>query len=39
MGGAPNLRQITDPALFDMMRGLGWKPEGAGVGVTACVPT
>jgi hypothetical protein len=39
MGGAPNHRQITDPALFDMMRGLGWKPEGAGVGVTACVPS
>jgi hypothetical protein len=39
MGGAPNHRQVTDPLLFDSMRAIGWTPEGAGVGVTACVPS
>lgn len=39
MGGAPNHRQVTDLALFDEMRAKGWKPEGQGVGVIACVPS
>jgi hypothetical protein len=39
MGGAPNHRQMTDLALFETMRSLGWKPEGQGVGVIACVPS
>jgi hypothetical protein len=39
MGGAPNHRQITDFDVFTQMRSLGWKPEGSGVGVIACVPT
>ncbi|MFO1302597.1 MAG: choice-of-anchor L domain-containing protein [Burkholderiales bacterium] len=39
MGGAPNHRQVTDPSLFEMMKALGWKPEGQGVGVIACVPS
>ena len=38
MGGAPNHRQTTEFAVFAQMISLGWKPEGAGVGVIACVP-
>jgi hypothetical protein len=34
---APDHREVTDPVLFGAMRALGWTPEGAGVGVTACV--
>lgn len=37
-GGAPNHRYTTELDVFDAMRELGWKPEGAGVGVIACVP-
>ena len=39
MGAAPNHRYTTDFATFGVMQQLGWKPEGAGVGVIACVPT
>ena len=39
MGAAPNHRYTTDLATFSMMTGLGWTPEGSGVGVIACVPT
>lgn len=38
MGGAPNHRQTTEFAVFAQMVSLGWTPEGAGVGVIACVP-
>lgn len=38
MSGAPNHRYTTDRDEFDLMRELGWKPEGAGIGVIACVP-
>lgn len=37
-GGAPNHRYTTEPEVFEAMRELGWVPEGAGVGVIACVP-
>ena len=37
-GGAPNHRYMTDAGEFALMQGLGWKPEGSGVGVIACVP-
>lgn len=39
MGGAPNHRYTIDRDTFDLMIALGWKPEGAGVGVIACVPS
>jgi len=39
MGGAPNHRYTTDVDTFTFMQALGWKPEGFGVGVIACVPT
>jgi hypothetical protein len=39
MSGAPNHRQVTDIALFEMMKAMNWKPEGTGPGVIACVPT
>ena len=39
MSGAPNHRQVTDQFLFQMMLAQGWKGEGAGPGVIACVPT
>jgi hypothetical protein len=38
-GGAPNHRYTTSLATFFEMQGKGWKPEGSGVGVIACVPT
>jgi len=38
MGAAPNHRYTTDLDTFTIMQQLGWKPEGAGVGVIACVP-
>ena len=38
MGGAPNHRYTTDLDVFATMQDAGWKPEGAGVGVIACVP-
>jgi hypothetical protein len=38
MGAAPNHRYTTDSDTFNSMIALGWKPEGAGVGVIACVP-
>lgn len=38
MGAAPNHRYTTDYETFGIMQQLGWKPEGAGVGVIACVP-
>ena len=38
MGAAPNHRYTTDAGVFGDMQALGWKPEGAGVGVIACVP-
>lgn len=37
-GGAPNHRYTTEREVFDAMRELGWVPEGAGIGVIACVP-
>ena len=37
-GGAPNHRYTTDAGEFALMQALGWKPEGFGVGVIACVP-
>jgi hypothetical protein len=39
MGAAPNHRYTTDFTVFSAMRALGWTPEGAGVGIIACVPT
>lgn len=39
MGAAPNHRYTTDLATFGAMQQMGWKPEGAGVGVIACVPS
>jgi hypothetical protein len=39
MGAAPNHRYTTDLATFGAMQQMGWKPEGVGVGVIACVPT
>ena len=38
MGAAPNHRYTTDAGVFDKMQEDGWKPEGAGVGIIACVP-
>ncbi|HEX4884710.1 MAG TPA: matrixin family metalloprotease [Casimicrobiaceae bacterium] len=38
MGGAPNHRFTTDSALRATMVGQGWRPEGAGAGVTMCAP-
>ena len=37
-GGAPNHRYTTELDVFVAMRELGWTPEGAGIGVIACVP-
>ncbi len=37
-GGAPNHRYTTDHDTFLAMQQLGWKPEGSGEGVIACVP-
>jgi hypothetical protein len=37
-GGAPNHRYTTDHDIFVVMQQLGWKPEGYGEGVIACVP-
>jgi serine protease len=37
-GGAPNHRYTTDHDTFVVMQQLGWKPEGYGEGVIACVP-
>jgi hypothetical protein len=37
-GGAPNHRYTTDPSVRAQMIGLGWIPEGDGIGVVACVP-
>jgi serine protease len=37
-GGAPNHRYTTDRDTFLSMQQLGWKPEGYGEGVIACVP-
>jgi len=39
MGAAPNHRYTTDFDVFGNMVNLGWKPEGVGVGIIACVPT
>jgi|KBSSwiStaDraftv2_1062776.scaffolds.fasta_scaffold01650_25 hypothetical protein len=39
MGAAPNHRYTTDFSVFSAMSALGWTPEGAGVGIIACVPT
>ena len=38
MGAAPNHRYTTDVDVFNDMIRLGWKPEGVGVGIIACVP-
>jgi hypothetical protein len=38
LGGAPNHRYTTDPAVRTQMMSEGWVPEGAGPGVVACVP-
>ncbi|HEV3239049.1 MAG TPA: choice-of-anchor D domain-containing protein [Casimicrobiaceae bacterium] len=39
MGGAPNHRYTTDPAIFNQMRAAGWLFEGNGnTKVFACVP-
>jgi len=38
MGAAPNHRYTTDAGVFAEMQEDGWKPEGAGVGIIACVP-
>lgn len=38
LGGAPNHRYTTDPAVRAQMMGEGWVPEGSGQGVVACVP-
>jgi hypothetical protein len=37
-GDAPNHRYTTDLAVRAQMMGLGWIPEGDGIGVIACVP-
>ncbi len=37
-GGAPNHRYTTERETFLAMQQLGWKPEGYGEGVIACVP-
>lgn len=37
-GGAPNHRYTTDLSVRAQMMGLGWIPEGDGIGVIACVP-
>ena len=37
-GGVPNHRYTTDHDTFLVMQQLGWKPEGYGEGVIACVP-
>jgi len=37
-GGAPNHRYTTEPDVFEAMVELGWTPEGAGIGIIACVP-
>jgi hypothetical protein len=39
MGAAPNHRYTTDFIIFSIMLQLGWKPEGVGLGIIACVPT
>ena len=39
MSGAPNHRYTTDLTLRSVMLAQGWVPEGAGVGIIACVPT
>jgi hypothetical protein len=39
MSGAPNHRYTTDLDVRSLLLALGWVPEGAGVGVIACVPT
>jgi hypothetical protein len=39
MGAAPNHRYTTDFVTFSEMLAKGWVPEGAGVGIIACVPT
>jgi hypothetical protein len=36
--GAPNHRYTTRAALRAQMLAQGWTPEGAGIGVTGCVP-
>ncbi|MEO8751187.1 MAG: choice-of-anchor L domain-containing protein [Casimicrobiaceae bacterium] len=38
MGDAPNHRYTTSLTTFEDMLAKGWKPEGVGVGVIACVP-
>jgi Repeat of unknown function (DUF5648) len=38
MGAAPNHRYTTNVGTFEDMIAKGWKPEGAGIGVIACVP-
>jgi hypothetical protein len=39
LGGAPNHRYTTDPAVFAQMQALGWTFEGDGrTGAFACVP-
>src|SRR5207253_2765255 len=39
LGGAPNHRYTTDPAVFSEMQTLGWTVEGDGrTGAFACVP-
>jgi len=38
MGAAPNHRYTTDAGVFAEIQEDGWKPEGAGVGIIACVP-
>lgn len=37
-GGAHNHRYTTDLSVRTQMMGLGWIPEGDGIGVIACVP-
>lgn len=34
-----NHRYTTDPAVREQMVAQGWIPEGAGIGVVACVPS
>lgn len=38
LGGAPNHRYTTSDATRMEMVARGWSPEGAGVGVTGCLP-
>ncbi|MEP7329600.1 MAG: hypothetical protein ABI777_10345 [Betaproteobacteria bacterium] len=38
MGAAPNHRYTTDLLIRDVMIGMGWVPEGLGVGVVGCLP-